>query len=109
MGMLSPNTQRQIIKESEMKNVKKLGDFACYFSLLKGFVCTGIMYLPRNIWNGGWAFSLFALLLAYGFTMFCSFRLIDAKKAAGGSFSELGEKAMGPLGKRLVELTLFGS
>lgn len=67
------------------------------------------MYLPKNIYNGGWAFSLFALILAYIFTMFCSFRLIDAKKAAGGSFSELGEKALGHLGKRLVEITLFAS
>jgi len=86
-SMLSPTTQRKIVKESAIKNVKKLGDFAVYFSLLKGFVCTGIMYLPKNIWNGGWAFSLFALVLAYVFTLFCSFRLLDAKKVAGGSFS----------------------
>lgn len=107
--MLSPTTARKVVKESDIKNTKKLGDFAVYFSLLKGFVCTGIMYLPKNIWNGGWAFSLFALVLAYVFTMFCSFRLLDAKAKAGGSFSELGEKAMGQLGKRLVEITLFAS
>jgi amino acid permease len=64
--------------EIEKKEIKKLGDWATFFSLLKGMVCTGVIYLPRNLYNGGWAFSLFGLLLAYVLTLFCSIKLVEA-------------------------------
>lgn len=73
---MTPNTKKKTLVEIESKQVKKLGDFATFFSLLKGMVCTGVMYLPRNIYNGGWAFSLFSLVLAYALTLFCSIKLV---------------------------------
>jgi len=109
---MTPNTKKRTLIEQEKTGVKKLGDFATFFSLLKGMVCTGVIYLPRNLYNGGWAFSLFALVLAYALTLFCSIKLVQAQKASGiasASFTQLGEKAMGKLGRRLVELSLFFS
>ena len=80
---MTPNTKKKSIFEDEVKHVKKLSDTATFFSLLKGMVCTGVIYLPRNLYNGGWAFSLFALVLAYALTLFCSIKLVQAQKASG--------------------------
>jgi len=64
--------------QEETVGLKKLGDVATFMSLLKGMVCTGVIFLPRNLYNGGWAFSLFALVLAYALTLFCSIKLVEA-------------------------------
>ena len=73
---LSPHSKQRALKEDDKTQVKRLGDMATFFSLLKGMVCTGVIYLPRNLYNGGWAFSTFALLLAYALTLFCSIKLV---------------------------------
>lgn len=49
-------TQRA--KETALKatKVKKIGTFATFMSLLKGFVCTAILYLPDAFKQAGWLF-----------------------------------------------------
>jgi len=109
---MTPNTQKRTLLMDETAGVHKLGDVATFMSLLKGMVCTGVIFLPRNLYNGGWAFSLFALVLAYALTLFCSIKLVQAQKASGirpASFTDLGEAAMGVLGRRLVEASLLFS
>lgn len=53
---LTPNTKKRTFEEKETKEIQKLGPFATYMSLLKGFVCCGILALPKSFENGGWAF-----------------------------------------------------
>lgn len=86
----------------------KLSPMKTYFTLLKGFVCTGVLYLPKNISNGGWAFSAFGLFVSYVFTAVCMIKLLEAKKKAfgDGSFTDIGFSAYGMAGKRMVEVLL---
>ena len=82
----------------------------CYFTLLKGFVCAGVLYLPTNVQEGGWGFSCIGLFLSYLFTTLCMFKLLAALKACGGdSFKDIGVKAYGKTGKVLVEIFLVVS
>lgn len=51
---------------------RTLGWVATYISLIKGFVCTGVLYLPKAFWNGGYIFSALCLFLSYILTMICA-------------------------------------
>ena len=42
-----------------------------YFSLLKNFVNTGLIYLPKSFMNGGWGFQILALALCGAMTACC--------------------------------------
>ena len=41
-------TRRKVKGEKEKQAVEKLGAVGTYFTLLKGFVCSSILYLPKN-------------------------------------------------------------
>lgn len=78
-----------------------------FFTLLKGFVGTGILFLPKGFKNGGWLFSSAAIFLSYCITTYCCMKLLAARKVSGGgSYSELGMKSMGIWGKRAVDVSL---
>jgi len=65
--------------------VKKLGPWQTYFSLLKGFVAIGFLWMPKNCLNGGWAFSLFAMALSFTVTFYSLIKLLQAReKVTGG-------------------------
>lgn len=87
--------------------MKKLTPLQTYFSLLKGFVCTGILYLPKNFRNGGWAWAFVSMVLSFFLTLFCMIKLLECKqKTPGGSFTDIGMKAMGLKGKYMVDVFL---
>jgi amino acid permease len=87
--------------------VKKLSPLQTYFSLLKGFICTGILYLPKNFKNGGWAWALVSMIMSFFLTLFCMIKLLECKaKTPGGSFTDIGYKALGLKGKYLVDVFL---
>ena len=87
--------------------VKKLSPWMTYFSLLKGFICTGILYLPRNFQNGGWLWAGIAMFLSFFLTLYCAIKLLEAKKMTpGGSFSDIGMQAYGLRGRVAVDITL---
>jgi proton-coupled amino acid transporter len=87
--------------------VKKIGPLKTYFMLLKGFVCTGILYLPKEFYNGGWAFSGFAMIFSFILTSICAIKLLEAKKKSSGpQFTDIGMSAMGKPGKIMVDITL---
>lgn len=75
--------------------------------LLKGFICTGILYIPKNFLNGGWFFSLLAMVLSYILTVICAFKLLDARKKCGArSFTDVGFASYGTFGKVIVDVSL---
>lgn len=69
--------------------MKKLGWWETYISLIKGFVCTAVLYLPCAYWNGGYLFSAVALFLSYCITVICAMKLLAVAKKLGmeNSFS----------------------
>ena len=80
--------QRKIIKEAEIHVVKKLGPWGTYFSLLKGFVSIGFLWMPKNCLNAGWLFALICMLISFCITLFCLNKLLQAReKVPGGSFT----------------------
>jgi len=103
----TPQTKRKLIETEIQKKVKKLSPLATYFSLLKGFVCTGILYLPKNFKNGGWFWALASMFLSFVLTLYCAIKLLEAKtRTPGGSFSDIGFNAIGRPGRIMVDVFL---
>lgn len=103
----TPNTKRRIKNEETLKNVKKLGPLATYFSLMKAFVATGCLYLPKSFINGGWLFSCISLITSSIMTCYCAWLILECRKIYGTSnFPEFGLKTYGTLGKTAVNIAL---
>jgi len=67
--------------------------------------------MPLSFVNGGWLFSVIALVLALFLTLYCIKLLLEVREKLGGSpsFSEIGSLTAGKTGKLLVDISLFGS
>lgn len=75
----SPMTKRRMKDDNKLKKVKKLGPCGTYLTLMKGFVCTACLYLPKAFVNGGWLFTISCLTLSGLMTIYCAMLLIEIK------------------------------
>lgn len=84
-----------------------MGPFRTYVSLIKGFVGTGLLFLPHEFKNGGWLFSGVALFLAYVYTTISLLKLVESTiKTETNSFKDVGMKALGIKGRYAIEIFL---
>lgn len=75
---LTPNTRRKVKEEITVKHIKKLSNCETFFTLIKGFVCTGCLYLPKSAFvNGGWLFASFCMVVSAFLTMYCASLLLE--------------------------------
>jgi proton-coupled amino acid transporter len=87
----TPNTKRRIKEEVIKTDIKKLNALLTYFTLFKGFVCTGVIYAPKAFLNGGFVFTSVVLIISSVITTICALMLVEVKKVTGlTSFSEIG-------------------
>jgi amino acid permease len=90
--------------------VKKLGPIATCFTIFKGFVATGVLYVPKDFKNGGYIFTPITLIISLVATLYCSKLLLDVnERLGGGGFPEMGFRAYGKAGKIFVEIVLVAS
>jgi proton-coupled amino acid transporter len=88
-------------------DVKLLGPLGTYLTLMKGFVCTGILYLPNAFLMGGWAFSSCAMIISAILSYYCMLLLLEVKaKINANSYTECGLRIYGKAGKNIVNLFL---
>ena len=77
--------------EEQAKQVKKLGPIATCFTIFKGFVATGILYVPKDFKNGGYIFTPITLIGSLVATLYCAKLLLQVhERLGGGSFPEMG-------------------
>lgn len=97
--------------ERNQSEVGLLGPVATGFTIFKGFVASGILYLPTNFVTGGWLFSPLMVLGALFLTLYCIRLLLETRAAFGGKMSlpELGFATYGFKGRLAVDISLFAS
>ena len=106
----TPMTKKRIIEEKETQNQKKLNWCSTYLTLMKGFVCVGVLYVPSAFVNGGWGVTMIFLAISAFCTCYCSHLLLDARAAAkASSYTELGRISYGFTGELLVNLAVASS
>jgi proton-coupled amino acid transporter len=74
-----------------------------FFMLLKAFVGTGVLFLPKAFLNGGLIFSILTMIVLGYLTTHCMLLLVECSRSYGGkSFGELGELIYGSKFKTII-------
>jgi len=78
------------------------GTVKTFFTLIKAFVGTGIMFLPRAFGSGGILFSTLAMVSLSAITMVAFHLLLQCKLHYGGGYGEIGRAIAGPKMRTLI-------
>jgi len=78
------------------------GTVKSFFTLLKAFIGTGIMFLPKAFNNGGMLFSFMTLVTVSLISCLCFHLLLLCRKRHGGSYGDLGAAIGGPRFRSLI-------
>jgi proton-coupled amino acid transporter len=70
--------------------------------LLKSFVGTGVLFLPKAFLNGGMVFSNVVLLLVAILSFYCFILLVNTRLKIAGSFGDIGGALYGKHMRRLI-------
>jgi solute carrier family 36 (proton-coupled amino acid transporter) len=62
--LMSPNARREFKNKYDEEQTGKVGPAGTFFTLLKGFVASGVLFLPKGFVTGGWLFSTIGLILS---------------------------------------------
>ena len=84
----------------------KTGTSGTILLLLKSFVGTGVLFLPRAFLNGGMLFSFLVLLSISLVSYYCFVLLTKSRLTLKGSFAEMGEMTHGKYMRALINLSL---
>ncbi|KAJ3020790.1 UNVERIFIED_CONTAM: neutral amino acid transporter [Siphonaria sp. JEL0065] len=87
---------------AEASNVKGTSARKAFFMLMKSFVGTGVLFLPKAFSQGGMAFSIILMVVFGWMTLHCMLLLLETSRVLGGSFGDIGEKLYGPPVRTLV-------
>jgi proton-coupled amino acid transporter len=107
-----PTERRPLLaRRKSSKRMSRQGDAGTvktFFTLLKAFVGTGIMFLPKAFRNGGLLFSSITLIVVSLVTSLCFRLLLQCRqRCGGGGYGEIGEAIVGPRFRSIL-LTSIG-
>lgn len=70
--------------------------------LLKSFVGTGVLFLPRAFLNGGMLFSSLVLVSISALSYYCFILLVNTRNKINGSFGDIGEALYGKNMRKII-------
>ncbi|KAH7396590.1 transmembrane amino acid transporter protein-domain-containing protein [Phaeosphaeria sp. MPI-PUGE-AT-0046c] len=92
------------------RRVRERGDASqvkTFFTLLKAFIGTGIMFLPKAFKNGGMLFSAITMIIVSVVTALCFELLLACRKQYGGAgYGDLGRSISGPKLRSLILVSI---
>jgi proton-coupled amino acid transporter len=102
---VSGETRPLLGRRKSSRRAKKPGDASTtksFFTLLKAFIGTGIMFLPKAFNNGGILFSSITLVTVSFLSCLCFHLLLQCREQYGGGYGDLGEAIGGPKLRSLI-------
>lgn len=97
-------------RRQSSKRMRERGDASqlkTFFTLLKAFIGTGIMFLPKAFKNGGMLFSSITMILVSAITALCFELLLSCRKTYGGAgYGDLGKSISGPKLRALILVSI---
>lgn len=108
---LLPLDKKLVLRIERMINPSKakgsISTFKAFLLLIKSFIGTGILFLPKAFSNGGLLFSCIALFLCGIYSYWCYYILVLSKSATKvSSFGDIGLKLYGRWLKFLILFAL---
>ncbi|KAI4916389.1 uncharacterized protein J4E92_009306 [Alternaria infectoria] len=97
-------------RRQSSKRLRAQGDadqVKTFFTLLKAFIGTGIMFLPKAFKNGGMLFSSITMIMVSAITALCfELLLVTRKRYGGGGYGDLGSIVVGPRFRALILVSI---
>ncbi|KAF7551310.1 hypothetical protein G7Z17_g5095 [Cylindrodendrum hubeiense] len=101
-----PTERRPLLGNSRpSRRPQRKGDASTlktFFTLIKAFIGTGILLLPKAFRNGGILFSSITLVVLSLVNCLCFRLLLDCRERYGGGYGELGASIVGPRFRNLI-------
>ncbi|TEA21720.1 Vacuolar amino acid transporter 3 [Colletotrichum sidae] len=105
-GAPAPNERRPLLgRRRSSRFARKAGDASTtktFFTTLKAFIGTGIMFLPKAFKNGGILFSSLTMLFVAAISMAAFHLLLQCRSRYGGGYGDLGKEISGPRMRSLI-------
>lgn len=93
---MTTHAKSNFVKRTKKVSTHKTSTLKTILLLLKSFVGTGVLFLPRAFHNGGWGFSSLCLLFCAILSYYCFILLIITKDKIGvNGYGEMGLKLYG--------------
>lgn len=83
-------------KKKRRVTIKEGGSLNAALLLLKSFVGTGVLFLPKAFSNGGMLFSTSTLLFVSALSYYCFVLLVNTRLKVPGSYGDIGGAVYGP-------------
>lgn len=100
-----PAERRPLLGRRKPSRAARKGDAGLartFFTTLKAFVGTGIMFLPKAFKNGGILFSSATMLFVAIVSMIAFHLLLQCRARYGGSYGDLGREIVGPKMRAII-------
>lgn len=101
-GERRPLLRQRVISRVPAPRSANAGTVKTFFTLIKAFVGTGIMFLPKAFSNGGILFSSITMVALSVITMVAFHLLLQCKLHYGGGYGEIGHAIAGPKMRTLI-------
>jgi len=106
-ALLTPGTPgRRKRKHKQRRAGGKNSSFGAALLLLKSFVGTGVLFLPKAYLNGGMLFSNIVLLAVASLSYYCFILLVKTRLKVDGSFGDIGGILYGKPLRALILLSI---
>jgi len=102
-ALLTPGKRKRKRKTKEAGTGSPMG---AAMLLLKSFVGTGVLFLPRAYLNGGMMFSNIVLLLIAIFSYYCFILLVSVRLKVKASFGDMGGIIFGKHFRNMINFSL---
>jgi proton-coupled amino acid transporter len=87
-ALLTPGLRKRRRKERKTEKLSNPTD--AFFLLLKSFVGTGVLFLPKAYLNGGMLFSNLVLVFVAALSYYCFVLLVNTRLVVEASFGDMG-------------------
>ena len=95
-GTMIPTSEAEVEEALTLKHRHKATTLKAVLLLLKSFVGTGVLFLPKAFQNGGWGFSTICLLSCALISYYCFIILINTKdKIQIDGYGDMGQYLYG--------------
>lgn len=102
-ALLTPGKRR---RKRKHRSEGKGTPFGAAMLLLKSFVGTGVLFLPRAYFNGGMLFSNVVLFFIAALSYYCFILLVSIRLKVPASFGDMGGKIFGNYFRNSINFSL---
>lgn len=101
-GVGSDEQSSLLQRKQSQSNVSGTSTKKAFFMVLKAFLGTGVLFLPKAFADGGILLSIVGILIIGFLTLHCMLILIETSKHAPGSFGDIGEHYYGEVMRNVL-------